>query len=273
MSGPDRVRDGPAAPPTVAAAAPPRPARLLVMTRDCVYADAALRRLSASQALELVGLMRSVRPFRDRDGPLATLAAFNRLCGPRYTLHLVATSVAIPGLSRWRTLSAWAGRLRVPVHSTRDANDDDSRSFVEACAPDLVLCVDFNHILKTAVLEASPRRRFFNLHPSLLPRHRGHDPVFHGMLAGDGSFGFTVHALAPRVDTGAIAIRREVPVAGLGLAARYVALFAAGAEAFAEAIARHGVEVPTRPQEGEPNANTYPTPDEVRAFLAASHRF
>jgi methionyl-tRNA formyltransferase len=55
-------------------------------------------------------------------------------------------------------------------------------------------------------------RDAFGVHPSLLPRHRGGDPYFHAILAGDTETGVTLHRLEAEYDTGAIVEAITVPI-------------------------------------------------------------
>jgi methionyl-tRNA formyltransferase len=50
------------------------------------------------------------------------------------------------------------------------------------------------------------------VHPSLLPRHRGPDPYFWAIDAGDEVTGVTAHVLDDEYDTGAILARRELRI-------------------------------------------------------------
>jgi methionyl-tRNA formyltransferase len=50
------------------------------------------------------------------------------------------------------------------------------------------------------------------VHPSLLPRHRGPDPYFAAIDAGDETTGVTVHRIAAEYDTGAILAQRSVRI-------------------------------------------------------------
>jgi methionyl-tRNA formyltransferase len=50
-------------------------------------------------------------------------------------------------------------------------------------------------------------------HPSLLPRHRGPNPYFAAIDAGDELTGVTVHRLTAEYDTGAMVAARSLPVA------------------------------------------------------------
>ncbi len=50
------------------------------------------------------------------------------------------------------------------------------------------------------------------IHPSLLPRHRGPDPYFWAIDAGDAVTGVTAHELDDEYDTGSILARRELAI-------------------------------------------------------------
>jgi methionyl-tRNA formyltransferase len=49
-------------------------------------------------------------------------------------------------------------------------------------------------------------------HPSLLPRHRGPNPYFAAIDAGDRESGVTVHTLTPEYDEGDILLARSLPI-------------------------------------------------------------
>ncbi|MGH7150543.1 MAG: methionyl-tRNA formyltransferase, partial [Planctomycetota bacterium] len=77
--------------------------------------------------------------------------------------------------------------------------------------PDLLLVVSFGAILPRALLEL-PSLGAFNLHASLLPRHRGASPVAAAILAGDRETGLTVQRMVERLDAGPIVLKRETPI-------------------------------------------------------------
>ena len=49
-----------------------------------------------------------------------------------------------------------------------------------------------------------------NLHPSLLPKYRGIDPIGEQFSAGDYEFGVTLHLLSDQYDTGEIVLQQQV---------------------------------------------------------------
>jgi methionyl-tRNA formyltransferase len=57
-----------------------------------------------------------------------------------------------------------------------------------------------------------PRLGGLGVHPSLLPRHRGPNPYFWTIDAGDEKIGVTAHRLSAEYDTGRILASRTIPV-------------------------------------------------------------
>jgi methionyl-tRNA formyltransferase len=88
---------------------------------------------------------------------------------------------------------------------------DDLEARLEALRPDLVVSWFWTRRLPVRVLA---RARLFGLgvHPSLLPRHRGPDPYFWTIDAGDVEAGITVHRLDEGYDTGDIVRQASIPV-------------------------------------------------------------
>jgi methionyl-tRNA formyltransferase len=82
---------------------------------------------------------------------------------------------------------------------------------VRAAAPDVVVSWFWTTRLPVELVALAPRGAF-GVHPSLLPRHRGPDPYFHAIDAGDTVTGVTAHRIADEYDTGAILARRALAI-------------------------------------------------------------
>ncbi len=109
---------------------------------------------------------------------------------------------------------------RVPSASLIDAlgapKKELNRAIEAALArarPDLIVSWFWTRLLPASWLDAA-RHGGIGVHPSLLPRHRGPNPYFWSIDSGDRDAGVTLHTLAPEYDTGAILLRRAIPVAG-----------------------------------------------------------
>ncbi|MFE4513090.1 methionyl-tRNA formyltransferase [Kitasatospora sp. NPDC056783] len=73
--------------------------------------------------------------------------------------------------------------------------------------PDLVVCNGFPWKLSAEALRV-PRLGVLNIHPSLLPRHRGPMPIHWAIRQGDPETGVTIHWMDESFDTGRILVQR-----------------------------------------------------------------
>ena len=101
---------------------------------------------------------------------------------------------------------------------------------------DAAVVAAYGKILPNAVLDA-PRLGCLNIHPSLLPRHRGASPVAEAILSGDETTGVTVMLLDEGLDTGPLLAQRRTPIEpDEGTPALTRRLFDMGAELLIEAL-------------------------------------
>ena len=80
-----------------------------------------------------------------------------------------------------------------------------------AAGVDLVVCAGFLRILKAPLLDAFAGR-IINIHPSLLPKHRGLNAPAQALAAGDPFAGCTVHYVNAEIDAGEINAQEHVPL-------------------------------------------------------------
>jgi methionyl-tRNA formyltransferase len=125
----------------------------------------------------------------------------------------------MPGLRRARRLLAAhdlptdaAGALERPLVLFKpDLSDATVRHALASARPDVILAWFWPQRIPEAVLALAPRGAF-GVHPSLLPRHRGPDPYFHAIRAGDAETGVTLHRLEAAYDTGRIVLQRRLAI-------------------------------------------------------------
>ena len=84
---------------------------------------------------------------------------------------------------------------------------------VRALAPDLLVVAAFGKIFRKSLLDLFPLGGI-NVHPSLLPRHRGPSPISAAILAGDRETGVTIQKIALKFDTGDIYAQEPYPLKG-----------------------------------------------------------
>jgi methionyl-tRNA formyltransferase len=125
-------------------------------------------------------------------------------------------------------LEARARELRVPV-LTEPKMGVDFRERIGALRPDLICIALFPRRVPVEVTGIAPLGAI-NVHPSILPRHRGPLPLFWTYHADDRRAGVTVHHATERFDAGDIILQEcfELPRAyPVALLDRDVALRAA----------------------------------------------
>lgn len=88
----------------------------------------------------------------------------------------------------------------------------ESVAAVLALQPDLVVLADDGRIVPPGLLDVP--NGALNLHPSLLPRHRGATPISSTIMAGDTHTGVTIIRMDDGIDTGPIVAVDRVPLTG-----------------------------------------------------------
>lgn len=78
---------------------------------------------------------------------------------------------------------------------------------------DLLVVAAFGRIFGPKFLSLFPMGGI-NVHPSLLPRHRGPTPIQATILSGDKNGGVSIQYLAPQLDSGDILAQEAVPLEG-----------------------------------------------------------
>jgi methionyl-tRNA formyltransferase len=122
---------------------------------------------------------------------------------------LVYAGICRKGAIGTRRLARTIGPARVAVKP--NVNDPSLAEAIAAEAPDLVVSWFWTTRLPPRILRLAPKGAF-GVHPSLLPRHRGPDPYFWAIDAGDDVTGVTAHRLAEEYDTGAILGARTLAI-------------------------------------------------------------
>lgn len=99
----------------------------------------------------------------------------------------------------------------LPVDQPERLRTDEQRAALVACAPDVLVVAAYGLLLPAEVL-ALPRLGCINIHASLLPRWRGAAPIHRAIEAGDAETGITIMQMDEGLDTGAMLLRRALPI-------------------------------------------------------------
>ena len=166
-------------------------------------------------------------------------------------------------------VAARARRLGVELLQPARIRDQGAIDAIADLRPALGVLADYGRIVPRAILDL-PARGILNVHPSLLPRHRGASPIPATILAGDPTTGVTLIQMDAGLDTGPIVAATAWPLDGDELAPE---LEARAAEAGAELVRRSlagwlaGTLAPTPQDEGQ-----QPRPGRCGARTGASTR-
>ncbi len=99
----------------------------------------------------------------------------------------------------------------LPVYQPRSLRRPEAQEELRAHAPDMLVLAAYGLILPQPVLDI-PRYGGLNVHPSLLPRHRGPAPIVGALLAGDTETGVTIMLMDAGMDTGPLLTQRRFPI-------------------------------------------------------------
>ena len=149
------------------------------------------------------GLWRVSRSRTRYYGPAATLRfaakwAWGRASDLLFNLRLARRPHSVASAVRARGIDVFSpprGNVNAPGFCKRLAS----------YRPDLLVCA-FSQPAGPVFLR-TPRLGCLNVHFSLLPAHRGREPLFRAMLDGQGA-GVSAHWMTPEIDAGAI-VRQE----------------------------------------------------------------
>jgi methionyl-tRNA formyltransferase len=100
-------------------------------------------------------------------------------------------------------LSKWARTHEVPLLEAASGRDTDVAAYLKQLAPEVICVSAFPWLLGNGIL-GTARQAALNIHSSLLPRHRGPNPLLWTYYHNDCQSGVTVHRMNERADAGDI---------------------------------------------------------------------
>lgn len=143
--------------------------------------------------------------------------------------------------------------LGIPVLTPLNFKDEADREQFRSFRADVAVVVAYGLLLPEAILNGT-RLGCYNGHASLLPRWRGAAPIQRAIMAGDRKTGMMVMKMEKGLDTGPVALAREVEIGENTTAGElHDQLMLVGARAMVEAMQRlEAGDLPLRsqPEEG-----------------------
>ena len=126
--------------------------------------------------------------------------------------------------------------LGIPVSTPVNFRDEDERQRFRELNADVAVVVAYGLLLPQAILDAT-RLGCYNGHASLLPRWRGAAPIQRAIMAGDARTGMMVMKMEKGLDTGPVALTREIEIGETMTAGElHDRLMLTGARAMVEAM-------------------------------------
>ncbi|WP_135467544.1 formyltransferase family protein [Crenalkalicoccus roseus] len=250
--------------------------RIALFTLESALSAAALRRFLEGGAAEvvLIGRARGVR-----GGLLRAGWRHLRRSGPRLLPYL-AVNYALPQmLARARRLlggadglAAMAATRGIPLLEVEEVNGPDTAAALRRARPDLIVSFHFDRIFAAETLALAPMGGI-NLHPSLLPLHRGPAPTLWALAEDPPRFGVTVHRLAERIDAGAVLAQAALALpAGTTASAAARRLHEAGVALLEQAIRALAAGAPEPAPPAPLPYCPFPPPDMLRALARRRRR-
>ncbi|WP_419898466.1 formyltransferase family protein [Roseomonas sp. USHLN139] len=191
-----------------------RPLRIALLTLESALSAGPVLDFARAHAGQIVLIGRSI-PYRPAmGGMLGQMRAHWRRSGPRFFPFLLAgygVPQTVGDLRRALGIGALTGfarQHRIPLRAVEDVNGTGFTTALAETHPDVIVSFHFDQILTGETLARVPGGGI-NIHPGLLPRHRGPVPTFWAMQE-NSSFGVTVHRMVPRIDAGGILAQQSL---------------------------------------------------------------
>ncbi|TXN83422.1 formyltransferase family protein [Methylobacterium sp. WL8] len=202
-----------------------RKPRIALFALEALPNARAVRRFVADHAGEIafVGLSNAERP--STGGLVGQVRRHLARSGPAFLPYL-AVNFGLPDLLRLvapltqriagttgtpeaTPLATLCRQRDIPTLTVDDVNGPEVADLLRLHAPDLIVTFHFDQILSGATIAAA-RLGGLNVHPGLLPHHRGPVPTIHALAEGPDAFGVSIHRLAVAIDAGAILEQAQV---------------------------------------------------------------
>ena len=99
----------------------------------------------------------------------------------------------------------------IEVLQPESVRDEDFLTRLRARGADVFLVVAYGELLRQEFLDI-PKIDCLNVHPSLLPRHRGASPIPAAILAGDRETGVSIQRVVLKLDAGDVLVQARTEI-------------------------------------------------------------
>ncbi|MBS0615071.1 MAG: methionyl-tRNA formyltransferase [Verrucomicrobia bacterium] len=99
----------------------------------------------------------------------------------------------------------------LPIHQPLKASTPEFADLLKSYQADIFVVFAYGEILKKNIIEI-PRLGCLNVHPSLLPKYRGADPIRRALMAGDAETGVCIMDMVLEMDAGDVYAMTKIPI-------------------------------------------------------------
>lgn len=256
--------------------------KVIFCTYSSIYSSKVLEKLIADTDIEVVAIVNSTRVLRPSLNSIQGAITQLKISGLRYSTYLFF----ITDLFKWmqplyslqerslKNIHTLAKHNNIPIVDTKDINTIQSIGFIKEYKPDFLLCAHFNQLLKEPILEIK-NMQCINIHPSLLPKYKGVDPVFFAMCDEAIEIGVTLHKMNEVFDSGKILSQTVMKLEDdASLLINNCFLFEKGAKLAISWMKNQGSLITTAIQDDnkDENYDSWPTSDDVKSFKKSSKK-
>ena len=190
---------------------------VIFCTYSSIYSSKVLEQLIADSDIAVVGIVNSTRVISASFNPIKSTIKQLQISGFRYSLYLFLVTNFFKLIQPLFKIHPWplpnvhalARQNDIPIIDTRDINAKDEVAYIKQLKPAYLLCAHFNQLIKPPILSIE-NLQCINIHPSLLPRYKGVDPVFYAMKDGAKEIGVSLHIMDKEFDSGEILLQSKM---------------------------------------------------------------
>lgn len=101
--------------------------------------------------------------------------------------------------------------IQIPVLQPKKASTEEFEKILKSYSPDIFVVIAYGEIIKKNILDIPPLG-CVNIHPSLLPKHRGPAPIHYALLEGDAETGVSIIEMSETMDAGDILAQKKLKI-------------------------------------------------------------
>lgn len=215
-----------------------------------------------------------VSPFGKRETFYQKMKKTYHIFGFNFFLHY-SIKFILSKLSPSNSVAKVLNKHHVPlVQIEGNINKAENLERIRAYKPDLLISIGGNQIFKKPLIELAPKG-CLNLHTALLPKYRGLMPSFWVLRYNEKYTGVSVFFVDEGIDSGDILVQKKVEIGNRSQEQLISDTKQIGMDSIIECVEKihsGGYELIPNPDE-EQTYFSFPTKEDVKAFLAAGKRF